>query len=1072
MNSNTRQLLRALAALSVSATAAVSSLHAQAWNVGNSSGNWSIAANWVGSTVPTTGNTATLGDVTSGNRTITYDTGASGTLGTLSFTQTTAGAVNQLLIARSLVVTNALTLGATAGAVNITLGSNSTVANTLAVGGAGLTLNSGSSLNFTSTTNAAGSGMINSGFGNSTQALTISGGSLTLDPSTGGNTTTSATNNLTGTLTMTSGAITINNASGTGDRRLAISGNTSITGGTITSTLNASNGAIFMSGVTNTFSPATFSTNIGITLDATVAQSLSSNITLGGLTVRGTGIKTVASSGTVGTILFLDNNNGTANSATTLKLGANLTLTSGAAQPSAATFSQTAEASGNRTDFGIDTGGFILDLSTGSSSGIWTPNVGATNNLPVWTLSGGGTIRANGFNLSTTNVTTVVSSGTTLNAVGGSSTASNLGGVGTINAGSSFTYSGSANATNPATLTSNRTIGNLNVSSGNLRLNSSLTAGGLTTVGTGATLDLSNSTFNTTGLTVNNGTISSVGNLTISGAGANVLKTGSNTFGLTNTASSYTGTTTLQDGRLNFTGSVPSGANSVLGNATSAIIVGTAASTGAQRIQLFGLAAGTVDRDINATGGTAVASDPSSANRYRIGADITAGGTLTLNGALSYGSSTNATLTVGRTLELTSVQSNTNLVVNGLISSATGAASSVLINGGASGVGSVKLANSGNSFTNGITVTQGTLLVGGNAPVGGSSVLGNNTTAINLADGGTPAANWTIAANNIASGDLGNPAILTDGAFTVARVVNLSNAATFSGGPAPATTGNGAPNSYIIGGNAAASSTFSGNVTVATLSTADKLLRLSQVAGGTTTLSGVINANADVTRVLNVEKVGAGTVALSGTNLYDGTTTVSTGTLFINGNNAGATGAVSVAAGATLGGGGTVGGATTFNGASFLTVGSTGTNVGTLSFNNGLSLSSTASTSLDVTGTTRGTGYDGINVTGSTTYGGGLSVSFSGSLAVAGQDYDLFNLGTAPSGSFSSISITGLHTLSLTNNSGVWTGDDLTNNLTFTFTDSTGNLFISAIPEPSSVAALAGLAAVGMVALRRRRRAV
>ena len=56
---------------------------------------------------------------------------------------------------------------------------------------------------------------------------------------------------------------------------------------------------------------------------------------------------------------------------------------------------------------------------------------------------------------------------------------------------------------------------------------------------------------------------------------------------------------------------------------------------------------------------------------------------------------------------------------------------------------------------------------------------------------------------------------------------------------------------------------------------------------------------------------GFGTMVLSGTNTYTGATTVSAGTLLINGNNAGATGAISVASGATLGGSGSLGGALT-----------------------------------------------------------------------------------------------------------------------------------------------------------------
>ena len=662
-----------------------------------------------------------------------------------------------------------------------------------------------------------------------------------------------------------------------------------------------------LNGATNTLKPASFDTDIGISLGSGAAQSLDSTVNMGALTLRGTGVKTIITTGTVGQILMIDGNGTTANSATTLRLGSNITLFSGAGQLQAATFSQTTDTTtANRTDFAIDTNGFILDLSTGGSSGIWTPNVGVTGNLPTWTLSGSGTIKANAFNFNTATVTTNVGSGVTLQAVGTNSTATDLSGTGTINAGSTFLYSGNAATGTPAVLTSNRSIGNLNVSSGALRINSNLIAAGLVTVGSGATLNLSTHTLSATGLTFNNGLLNTPGNLTVIGTGANVLKTGANnnTLILSNANNSYTGTTTLQDGNLQFTGNVPLSANSALGNATSAIIMGNSSSATCQRIILSTTTASTVGRAIDATSGTSVAADAGNSNRYRISQDHATGATLTLDGNVSWGST--GGLAITRAMEITALKRDSSVVINGLVSSTTGAGG-LLINGGNSGLGSVALNNVNNSFSQGITVTNGSLLVGGNAPATtANSVLGTSNSLIILGDGGTAASNWTTTgANELLYGQNGNPAMLIAGAFTVGRGVSLSNVAAFSGGNAPAVTGNGVPNSYVLGGSTANASVLSGAVTVSDTS-ANKLLNLTQATGGGTfTVGGVIGANPNATGVLNVAinaqnglssgsnagnyqfSSNAGTVILTNNNTYDGTTTVGAGKLVIAGNHTG-----------------------------------------------------------------------------------------------------------------------------------------------------------------------------------------
>jgi len=193
---NTRQLPRpsVTSALLFAMAATPLALHAQTWDgngTPNVGGNWSTANLWTLDTVPTTGNTANLDD-TGVNRTIIYDTGASGALGTLNFNQSSAFA-NILDIQKGLTVTNLITLGAAAGTERINIGSASSSGFSLTPSG-GVTLNAGGNLVMTATGNG-GSGL-NFGQTGGTGLLTVQGGTLTIAATTGTTSAGSAANTL------------------------------------------------------------------------------------------------------------------------------------------------------------------------------------------------------------------------------------------------------------------------------------------------------------------------------------------------------------------------------------------------------------------------------------------------------------------------------------------------------------------------------------------------------------------------------------------------------------------------------------------------------------------------------------------------------------------------------------------------------------------------------------------------------------------------------------------------------------------------------------------------------------
>jgi autotransporter-associated beta strand protein len=137
-----------------------------------------------------------------------------------------------------------------------------------------------------------------------------------------------------------------------------------------------------------------------------------------------------------------------------------------------------------------------------------------------------------------------------------------------------------------------------------------------------------------------------------------------------------------------------------------------------------------------------------------------------------------------------------------------------------------------------------------------------------------------------------------------------------------------------------------------------------QVTIGTATQAGVIS---ELNSPRPLEKIGAGALILAAANTYTGPTTVSAGTLVVNGSIASS--AVTVNSGATLSGTGTVGGLTINSGGTFAPSNSPGTMTvaGNLAFQSG------ALYLVQVTPSTASS----INVTGSATLAGTVQAAFA-----------------------------------------------------------------------------------------------
>lgn len=119
-----------------------------------------------------------------------------------------------------------------------------------------------------------------------------------------------------------------------------------------------------------------------------------------------------------------------------------------------------------------------------------------------------------------------------------------------------------------------------------------------------------------------------------------------------------------------------------------------------------------------------------------------------------------------------------------------------------------------------------------------------------------------------------------------------------------------------------------------------------------------------------------------------------------------------------------------------------------------LTFGSTNDLFMEIGGLGRGTDYDALVVSGLLTFGGELIIEFLGDFtANLGDSFDLFDWGTS-TGDFSSLDLPEL-------------GEGLTWDVSQIYT--TGTLSVTAIPEPSTYAAFAGVAALGWVIVRRRK---
>nr|WP_255627121.1 autotransporter outer membrane beta-barrel domain-containing protein [Phyllobacterium sp. KW56] len=385
-------------------------------------------------------------------------------------------------------------------------------------------------------------------------------------------------------------------------------------------------------------------------------------------------------------------------------------------------------------------------------------------------------------------------------------------------------------------------------------------------------------------------------------------------------------------------------------------------------------------------------------------------GTQTLSGSLiNYTGST--TVNAGRLMlrnatgfrSATNVNSGATLSWMGTTNLATSAAHTIALNNG----GTLENVNPANwTVLNGAVTNTGTTSINqtSNATgVGGEGLYldgglkGSGTVTINAANAGSGVNfrnnNTTFSGSLVVNGIASTAAFTGSGIGVGGCTTCLTNADITLNGSMELLNGgigwaNGTPGVFHMGalngtGAMVGNFTASGGVTTVTLGHTNN----------NGSFSGVI-ANGTGNTV-HLVKTGTGIQSLAGTNTYTGTTTVAGGSLYISGNQSGASGLTTVASGATLGGIGIIGGDVRIADGATLSPGNVGSAPGTLTINGGLALGSGSvlAYSFGEANVIGGAFNDLTNVGGNLTLDGTLNIATSPGGTFGAGVYRIFNYG-------------------------------------------------------------------------------
>jgi autotransporter-associated beta strand protein len=314
----------------------------------------------------------------------------------------------------------------------------------------------------------------------------------------------------------------------------------------------------------------------------------------------------------------------------------------------------------------------------------------------------------------------------------------------------------------------------------------------------------------------------------------------------------------------------------------------------------------------------------------------------------------------------------------------------------------INLAVSANGTHIDVVQTDSRLVFGGSLTSNGSLVKVGTGTAALQAPGNAQDDGWLISAGilNVQNGAALGGAVVgvfPGGTLQVQGGITISSSMSLRG--------TGAPNATGAVESVSGNNTLTGTIELLNSSTitADsgatlmlstnpvQLLNTTLTAGG----AGGVSIASPIQFTGGLTKTGIGVLALSGSNTYTGPTTVTAGTLLVNGSQPGSP--VTVASGATLGGTGTTG-PVTVNGIINPGVGGPGIlHSGNVTFNAGSALA------LELNGTTVGGGYDQLFAAGTVTLTGPTLTVAVGFPSAPGNTFAIIQSTGAVNGGFSGL---------------------------------------------------------------------